>query len=121
MERSAHLQYTQSLSVSDSLGGPAVDRKYPVALLYPPVPVRQAASDHLVHLQVRQRHNSPLPQLLSAHRDLLALVVRPPGQGDPDGAAAELPVEDDHHDLVGRSPALLQRLVGFVYQILEFL
>ena len=107
--------------MSYSLGRPAVDRKYPVALLYPPVPVRQAASDHLVHLQVRQRHNSPLPQLLSAHRDLLALVVRPPGQGDPDGAATELPVEDDDHDLVRRSPALLQRLVGFVYQILEFL
>ena len=64
--------------------------------------------------------NTPL-SLHQAHRDLLALVVRPPGQGDPDGAAAELPVEDDDHDLVRRGPALLQRLVGFIDQILEFL
>ena len=87
----------------DSLGGAAVDGEDAVPLLYPAVPVRQAARDHLVH------------------RDLLALVVRPPGQGDSDGAAAELPVEDDDHDLVRRGPALLQRLVGFIYQILQFL
>ena len=95
--------------MSYSLGGPAVDRKYPVSLLYPPVPVRQTPSNHLVDLQQEGNVNTELKlELLSAHRDLLALVVRPPGQGDPDGAAAELPVEDDDHDLVRRCPALLQ-------------
>ena len=58
---------------------------------------------------------------LQSHRDLLALVVRPPGQRDPDGAATELPVQDDDHDLVGRGPALLQGLVGLVNKILKLL
>ena len=52
------------------------------------------------------------------HRDLLALVVSSPSKGDADGASAELPVENDDHDLVRGSPTLLQRLVGFIYQIL---
>ena len=56
--------------------------------------------------------------LMESYRNFLALVVRTPGQRDADGARTELPVEDDHHDLVGRCPALLQRLVGLIYQVL---
>ena len=55
---------------------------------------------------------------LSTYSNFLALVVRSPGECDTDGAGAELSVEDDHHDLVGGGPALLQRLVGLVYQVL---
>ena len=108
--------------MSDSLGGRAVDREYPVTLLYPAVPVRQAPNNHLVDLQPSEMlklssHNSLHP----AHRDLLALVVGTPGEGDADGAPAELPVEDDDHDLVRGCAALLQGLVCFIYQILELL
>ena len=55
---------------------------------------------------------------MESYRNFLALVVRTPGQRDADGARTELPVEDDHHDLVGRGPTLLQRLVGLIYQVL---
>ena len=62
-----------------------------------------------------------LPPPLTTNRDLLALVVGAPGQGDADGAGAELPVEDHHHDFMGRGAALLQGLVGLVNKVLELL
>ena len=72
-------------------------------------------------LQCTHRVNPELQALPPTHRDLFALVVGAPGQGDADGAGAELSVEDHHHDLVGWSPALFQRLVGLINKILKFL
>ena len=46
-----HLENAERLPVADPLGAPAIDGEHPVPLLDAAVPVRQAASYHLVHLE----------------------------------------------------------------------
>ena len=56
-----------------------------------------------------------------SHRNILALVIRSAGKGDSDWAGGELPMEDDHHDLVRGRAGLLQGLIRLIDQALQFL
>ena len=58
---------------------------------------------------------------INTYSDFFALIVGSSGQGDADGPRAELPVQDDDHDLVRGGAGLFQRLVGLVNQTLKLL
>ena len=106
--------------MSYSLCWASIYREDPISLLNPAISISQTAGDDFVDLQWTDWW-LPLAHILRPHRDLLALVVRAPGQGDADGAGAELPVEHDDHDLVRGGAALLQWLICLVDQALQLL